>query len=84
MPQYLCECCSYETNIKSKLQQHFKTKKHLKNDMNDTDSIDSTNPDLIIEELQKQIMYHKGQNNALEKLIEKLIEKVIEKKQENI
>ena len=78
MPQYLCECCMFETNIKSKLQNHLNTKRHLKicqlvnENGTDNESIDSSNKDLIIEELQKEIMFLKGKVEAYELVLNKI------------
>ena len=78
MTDYFCECCSFKTNIKTHYERHIKTKKHLmiiestNENGSVNDSIDSTNKDLIIEELQKEIMYLKGKIDAYELVMNKI------------
>ena len=61
MPEYICECCNFKTNIKCKLEAHFETKKHLSK-LN----IMEEDKDEIIQKLREENMYLKGKVEVFE------------------
>ena len=56
MPEYICECCNFKTNIKCKLEAHLETKKHLS-----TANIMEQDKDEIIKKLREENLYLKVQ-----------------------
>ena len=48
MVNYICECCNYETKLKSNYERHLKTIKHTSKLNNDNNSIQINNNPKII------------------------------------
>jgi hypothetical protein len=76
MPEYICECCNYKTNIKCKLESHLETKKHLSKV-----NIMEEDKDEIIQKLREENMYLKGKVEVFEMMFrEKEKEKPVQAK----
>jgi hypothetical protein len=61
MPDYICECCNFNTPIKCKFEAHLETKKHLSNV-----NIMEQDKDEIIRKLREENMFLKGKVEAYE------------------
>lgn len=64
MAEFICECCNFKTNLKSNLERHLKTKKHL-----EKKELDDKPKDKLIEELQQKIKVLEGQIEVYKLLI---------------
>lgn len=62
MPEYVCDCCNFKTNIKSKLENHNETNKHLLNiSLLEQSNNIHKETDEIIQELKIKIATLEGQ-----------------------